>query len=90
MYIISVDNQDWLVGDSKGWLTTTPLYSMAAVYTTLLDAQEALVYYASNYANVTFTICPLINLNQVQSYACDENFSHDLSDSLSDTLMQRN
>lgn len=78
MYIIRVDNQDWVLGDSKGWLATTPLRSMAAIYATLPDAQEALAYYASTYTNITFTICPLNDLG------------HDLTSSLNRALMQTN
>ncbi|QYO63420.1 hypothetical protein [Leptolyngbya sp. 7M] len=59
MYIISVDHQDWLVGDSKGWLTTTPLRSLAAVYPTLSEAEEAVAYYANNYTKATFAIYPV-------------------------------
>ncbi|WNZ21776.1 hypothetical protein HJG54_02090 [Leptolyngbya sp. NK1-12] len=74
MYIISVDHQDWLVGDSKGWLTTTPLRSLAAVYLTLSAAQEAVAYYASSYTNVTFAIYPLDG----QAPILDESTASDL------------
>jgi ethanolamine utilization microcompartment shell protein EutL len=89
MYIINVDNQNWLVGDSKGWLATTPLHSMAAIYSTLSDAQEALGYYASSYTNTTFTLCSLSNLEQSQSYLADEDFDNNLKNRLSKVLMQR-
>ncbi|MBF1999159.1 MAG: hypothetical protein IGS38_00370 [Synechococcales cyanobacterium M58_A2018_015] len=42
MYVIQVNQKEWLTGFDKGWVTITDDLNEAAVYSTLLLASEAI------------------------------------------------
>ncbi|XHX79251.1 MAG: hypothetical protein RBJ76_04770 [Stenomitos frigidus ULC029] len=46
MYIIQVNEQDWLVGLWRGWLTLSLHPSGALVYRSLVAAENAVSYYS--------------------------------------------
>ncbi|PSB25967.1 hypothetical protein [Stenomitos frigidus] len=45
MYVIQVNDQDWLVGIWRGWLTLSLSPSAALVYRSLAAAENAISYY---------------------------------------------
>jgi hypothetical protein len=45
MYVIQVNEQDWLVGLWRGWLTLSLNPSTALIYGSLAAAEKALRYY---------------------------------------------
>ncbi len=59
MYVIQVNEQDWLVGIWRGWLTLSLCPSNALVYRTLSAAESAVNYYSEVAPGREYTVQPI-------------------------------
>ncbi|MBW4474935.1 MAG: hypothetical protein KME45_31835 [Stenomitos rutilans HA7619-LM2] len=59
MYVIQVNEQDWLVGIWRGWLTLSLSPSNALVYRSLAAAESATHYYNEVAPGRDYTIHPV-------------------------------
>lgn len=59
MYVIQVNEQDWLVGIWRGWLTLSLSPANALVYRSLAAAESATRYYSAVAPGRDFTIQPV-------------------------------
>ena len=56
MYVIQVNEQDWLVGIWRGWLTLSLNPSTALIYRSRAAAENALRYYAEVAPERNYTV----------------------------------
>ncbi|MBW4580183.1 MAG: hypothetical protein KME42_11485 [Tildeniella nuda ZEHNDER 1965/U140] len=59
MYVIQVNEQDWLVGIWRGWLTLSLTPSAALVYRSLTAAEKATSYYSEVAPGRDYTVQPI-------------------------------
>ncbi len=59
MYVIQVNEQDWLVGIWRGWLTLSLNSANAMVYRSLTAAEKARQYYSEVAPGRNYTIQPV-------------------------------
>ena len=59
MYVIQVNEQDWLVGIWRGWLTLSLSPSFALIYRSLAAAENAIGYYTEVAPGRNYTVQPV-------------------------------
>lgn len=59
MYVIQVNEQDWLVGIWRGWLTLSLHRSNALIYRSRITAEAATHYYREVAPGRDYTIQPV-------------------------------
>lgn len=59
MYVIQVNEQNWLVGIWRGWLTLSLSPSAALVYRSLTAAEYAMSYYDEVAPGREYTVQPV-------------------------------
>lgn len=60
MYVIQVNEQDWLVGIWRGWLALSLNPSGALVYRSLTAAEKAISYYSEVVPGRDYAVKPVL------------------------------
>jgi hypothetical protein len=74
MYVIQTDQQSWVQGIWRGWLTTCSSPAGALIYQDLSKAEAAAEYYGKLASNFKFFIRPLMQQEQLRIELNDHYF----------------